>query len=394
MKNKKTDLYSSLGVSSKKEDVHKAIENKDKGLFPGAFCKIVKDIAGREDYCSIFHEDGAGTKASLAYMYYKETGDITAFRGIVRDAINMNIDDIMCVGSTGNILLSNTIARNAYFIDGYMLNEIIDEYESYCKKLSSYGLNIKTSGGETEDMGDIIKTLSVFASVFTTMKQEDVINADNISGNDIIIGLASYGKASYEEEYNSGIGSNGLTLARHGVLSHDYYHKYPECYDHKIQESMIFYGKYKLTDIFDERNTTIGKALLSPTRSYVPVLLKVLKKYRNKINGIIHNTGGGQTKCLNFGKNIKYIKDDLFTLPRIFEIIQNSSKAAWEEMYGVFNMGHRIELFCDESISKDIIKIANQFDIDAKIIGYCEKSPKKNKNILEIKSVFGNFVYS
>ncbi|MBY8981910.1 MAG: phosphoribosylformylglycinamidine cyclo-ligase [Candidatus Lokiarchaeota archaeon] len=394
MKKEKIDIYSRLGVSSKKEDVHKAIENKDKGLFPGAFCKIVEDVAGRSDYCSIFHEDGAGTKSSLAYMYYKEIGDLSIFKGVVRDAIIMNLDDIICVGSTDSILLSNTIARNAYFIDGYILNEIIDEYYSYCRELSSYGLNIILSGGETEDMGDIVKTLSVFASVFTTMKRENVINANNISSNDIIIGLASSGKATYEKEYNSGIGSNGLTLARHGVLSHEYYDKYPECYDNKIEESMVFYGKHKLTDIIDEKNTTIGKALLSPTRTYAPVLLKTLDKYRNKINGIIHNTGGGQTKCMNFGNNIKYIKNDLFPLPKIFEIIQKSSKATWEEMYRVFNMGHRMELYCDKSISKNIINIAKKFNIDAKIIGYCEKSPLKNKNSLEIKSEFGNFSYN
>ncbi|MBY9008107.1 MAG: phosphoribosylformylglycinamidine cyclo-ligase [Candidatus Lokiarchaeota archaeon] len=394
MNNKKKGIYSKLGVSSTKEDVHKAIENKDKGLFPGAFCKIVEDIAGRSDYCSIFHEDGAGTKSSLAYMNYKELGDITLFRGIVRDAIVMNIDDIMCVGCTGDIFLSNTIARNAYYIDGFILNEIIDEYESYCKLLSKYGLNIKTSGGETEDMGDIIKTLSIFASVFTTMKRENVINADNITENDVIIGLSSSGKATYEKEYNSGIGSNGLTLARHGLLSHEYFKKYPECYDNKLQESLVFYGKHKLSDIIDERNTTVGKALLSPTRTYAPVLLKILKKYQKQINAIIHNTGGGQTKCMNFGKNVKYIKNNLFPLPKIFKIIQKSSKASWEEMYRVFNMGHRMELYCNKSISKDIINIAKKFDIEAKIIGYCEKTPQKNKNFLEIQSEFGNFSYN
>ncbi len=394
MKQNKNDIYSKLGVSSTKEDVHKAIENRDRGLFPGAFCKIVEDVAGRKDYCSIFHEDGAGTKASLAYMYYKESGDLSLFRGIVRDAIVMNIDDIMCVGCTENIFLSNTIARNAYYVDGFIINEIIDEYESYCEFLTKYGLNIKTSGGETEDMGDIIKTLSVFASVFTTMRRDDVINADNISEKDVIIGLSSTGKASYEKEYNSGIGSNGLTLARHGVLSHQYFDKYPECYDNKLQESFVFYGNYKLSDIIDEKNTTIGKALLSPTRTYAPVLLKILKKYRSKINAIIHNTGGGQTKCLNFGKDIKYIKNDLFPIPKIFKIIQESSKAAWEEMYRVFNMGNRIELYCDRSISKDIINIARRFDIEAKIIGFCEKSPLKNKNTLEIQSEFGKFRYN
>ncbi len=388
------NLYSQLGVSSKKEDLHEAIKDVDKGLFPGAFCKIVEDIAGEKDYCSIFHEDGAGTKSSLAYMYYRETGDLSVFNGIVQDAIVMNIDDILCVGATGNIFLSNTIARNAKFITGDIISTIIKEYEFYSKKLSSLGLKIITCGGETEDLGDLVKTLSIFASIFTRMKKEDVIDANNISKSDIIIGLAGFGKASYEDEYNTGIGSNGLTLARHGTLSHDYYKKYPECYDQNTDKDLIFFGRYKLTDMINEINLTVGKALLSPTRTYAPVLIEVLKNYRKDIHGIIHNTGGGQTKSLNFGKNIKYVKNNLFPLPKIFQIIQQSSETNWKEMYSVFNMGHRLELYCDESIAKEIINIAKKFDIEGKIIGQCEKSPITDKNIIEIQSEFGSFNYS
>ncbi|MFX1409337.1 MAG: AIR synthase related protein [Promethearchaeota archaeon] len=388
------NIYSQLGVSSKKKDVHKAIKDIDKGLFPGAFCKIVEDVADNKDFCSIFHEDGAGTKSSLAYMYYKETGDQSVFKGIVQDAIVMNIDDILCVGATGNIFLSNTIARNAKFITGDIISIIIKEYESFSKKLSTLGLKIITCGGETEDIGDLVKTLSIFASVFTRMKKEDVIDASNIRKSDVIIGFASFGKASYENEYNSGIGSNGLTLARHGMLNHDYYSKYPECYDQNTDEKLIFFGKYNITDTIKAINLSVGKALLSPTRTYAPVLIEILKKYRKDIHGIIHNTGGGQIKSLNFGINIKYIKNNLFPLPKIFEIIHESSKTDWKEMYSVFNMGHRLELYCDETIAKEIIKISNKFNIEGRIIGHCEKTPLKNKNAVEIQSEFGSFNYS
>ena len=327
-------------------------------------------------------------------MYYKETNDFSVFRHIARDAIVMNIDDILCVGATGDVFLSNTIARNSKYISGEMLAAIINEYESYSNLLSSFGLNIITCGGETEDIGDLVKTLSVFASIFTTLKKDEVIDASNIKKNDVIIGLESSGKSSYEQEYNSGIGSNGLTLARHGTLSHEYYAKYPECYDQNIDERIIFFGKYKLTEIIKEINLTIGKALLSPTRTYTPVLLEIFKVCRNDIHGIIHNTGGGQIKCLNFGNGIKYVKNDLFELPIIFKIIQQSSNTEWKEMYSVFNMGHRMELYCEESIANEIIKIAKKFKIQGKIIGQCEQSPSKNKNMLEIISEFGSFNYN
>ncbi len=387
------DIYSQLGVSSKKEDVHKAIQSIDKGLFPGAFCKIVQDVGRRDDYCSIFHSDGAGTKASLAYMYYKETDKISVFRGIVRDAIVMNIDDMLCVGATGNFFISNNIGRNKRFISGEVISTIIKEYFTYSEKLSEFGLNVVMCGGETADVGDIVKTLLVDASVFTSMKREDIINAENIKAGDVIVGLASDGKASYEDEFNSGIGSNGLTLARHGVLSHAYYKKFPECYDQNLDEQFIFFGNYQLTDKIKGLSLTVGEALLSPTRTYAPLLLDVLKKYREEIHGMIHNTGGGQTKILNFGKGITYLKNNLFKIPKIFEIIKKSSETLWKEMYQVFNMGHRMEICCDESIAKEIIDIAKKYNIESKIIGQCEKSSYKNKNQLEIKSEFGSFNY-
>ncbi len=387
------DIYSQLGVSSKKEDVHKAIQSIDKGLFPGAFCKIVQDVGMRDDYCSIFHSDGAGTKASLAYMYYKETDKISVFRGIVRDALVMNIDDMLCVGATENFFISNNIGRNKRFISGEVISTIIKEYFTYSEKLSEFGLNVVMCGGETADVGDIVKTLLVDASVFTSMKREEIINAENIKAGDVIVGLASDGKASYEDEFNSGIGSNGLTLARHGVLSHAYYKKFPECYDQNLDEQFIFFGNYQLTDKIKGLSLTVGEALLSPTRTYAPLLLDVLKKYREEIHGIIHNTGGGQTKILNFGKGITYLKNNLFKIPKIFEIIKKSSETLWKEMYQVFNMGHRMEICCDESIAKEIIDIAKKYNIESKIIGQCEKSSHKNKNQLEIKSEFGAFNY-
>ncbi|MHA2393642.1 MAG: AIR synthase-related protein [Promethearchaeota archaeon] len=387
------NIYSKLGVSSKKEDVHKAIEKLDKGLFPGSFCKIVKDVNNSKDYCSIFHSDGAGTKSSLAYMVYKETGDISTFRGVVRDAIIMNIDDVLCVGATGNMFLSNILGRNSNFISGDIVSTIIDEYYDYSKKLTELGVNIIMCGGETADVGDVVKTVLIDASVFTSMKRADVINTVNIQPDDVIVGLASYGRASYEEEYNSGIGSNGLTLARHGVLSHEYYKKYPECYDHTIDEKLLFFGKYRLTDSIKDLPLTVGKALLSPTRTYLPVVKEVLDKYRTNIHGIIHNTGGGQVKNLNYGRGIKYIKNNLFSLPKIFEVIQNSSEIQWKEMFNVFNMGHRMELYCEETVAKEIMEIANKYKIESKIIGHCEKSQSKDKNVVDIYSEFGSFKY-
>jgi len=305
----------------------------------------------------------------------------------------MNIDDILCVGATGNIFLSNNLGRNKSLISGEILSTIIDEYYTYSEKLTDLGLKVIMSGGETADVGDVVKTLLLDASVFTSMKRRDVINAINIKEDDVIVGLASSGKASYEEEYNSGIGSNGLTLARHGMLSHEYYTKYPECYNQDLDEKLVFFGRNKLTDPIKGLNLNIGKALLSPTRTYAPILTEILQRYRTKIHGIIHNTGGGQIKNLNYGKGIRYIKNNLFSLPKIFEIIQTSSETQWKEMFSVFNMGHRMELYCEEGVAKEIIKIATKYKVESKIIGHCEKSPDKNKNIVEINSEFGSFNY-
>jgi len=331
------NLYSTLGVSSKKEDVHKALN--------------------------------------------------------FRDAMVMNLDDILCVGATGNIFFSNNLGRNRQYVKGDVVGTIIKEYYDYSEKLTSLGLHVKMCGGETADIGDIVKTLVVDASAFTSIKKKDVIDASNIKTDDVIIGLASYGKASFEDEYNSGIGSNGLTLARHGLLSHEYYKKYPECYDQNLDEKFVFFGKYKLTDKINELNLTIGRALLSPTRTYAPIIKDVVEKYRNDIDGIIHNTGGGQTKIIKFGKGINYVKNNLFRIPKIFELIQRSSETQWKEMFSVFNMGHRMEILCNESIASDIMKIVKKYEIDSKIIGYCEKSPLKEKNSLEINSEFGSFIY-
>jgi phosphoribosylformylglycinamidine cyclo-ligase len=387
------DIYSQLGVSSKKEDVHKAIQFFDKGLYPGSFCKIVQDVRRRDDFCSVFHSDGAGTKPSLAYMYFKELEDISIFKGIVQDAVVMNVDDMLCVGATGDYFISNNIGRNSRYVAGEIINTIIQEYYSYSKKLSGLGLNTTVCGGETADVGDVVKTLMIDASAFTSLKRKDIIDSSKISKSDVIVGLASSGKATYEDEFNSGIGSNGLTLARHGVLSHEYYAEYPECYDQFLVEQLVFFGNHRLTDKIKGSPLTIGKALLSPTRTYAPIILDILKNHRKEIHGIIHNTGGGQTKILNYGKGIEYTKNNLFQIPKIFEIIQRSSETHWKEMFQVFNMGHRMEIYCDETIAHDIIKISKKYKVDSKIIGYCQSSPSKHQNLLEIKSEFGSFNY-
>lgn len=393
MPEKKRDLYRKLGVSSQKEDVHEAIKDIDQGLFPGAFCKLVEDIGHRENFCSLFHSDGAGTKASLAYMYYKETGDLSVFNGIVQDAMVMNIDDMLCVGALGPYFFSNNIGRNSTFIDGEVISTIINAYHEYAKKITTLGIEVIICGGETADVGDLVKTLIVDASAFTTLRKDQVINAQEIQDSDVIVGFASFGQTSYEETYNSGIGSNGLTLARHGTLDHIYYEKYPEAYDNNLNPKLVFFGKHELTESIPQYELDIGQALLSPTRTYAPVMLEILKNWQEQIHGIIHNTGGGQTKCLNFGKGIRFIKNKLFNPPKIFKIIQESSNTTWEEMYQVFNMGHRLEFYCSESIAQEIISCAEKFDLDAQIIGYCEKYEKRNQNFLEIKSEYGKFEY-
>ena len=392
---KKSGKYEQLGVSHTKDDVHKALKGMDEGLFPGAFCKIVTDISGDPNYCSIFHADGAGTKSSLAYMMYKETGNLDYFKGIVQDSVIMNVDDVLCVGVDGDSFLSDTIGRNKKLISGEIISTIINAHADLTKKLSEYGFNITLCGGETADIGDLVRTLVCDSALFARVPREKIITPDNIKEGDVIIGLASFGKSNYEEVYNSGIGSNGLTLARHGTLSHKYYDKYPECRDPNLDEKIAFSGKFDLLDKLDGTPLTIGEAILSPTRTYAPVMVKVLEKYRNNIHAIFHNSGGAQTKCLNFGSKIKYIKDNLFDIPPLFKAMQESSGTKWKEMYQVFNMGHRMELIVPEKVQQDIINISESFGVSAQKIGYIETNDDPSvSNKLVLNSPFGKFNYS
>lgn len=382
------DRYELRGVSSQKEDIHKAISSVDKGIFPNAFCKIIPDISGNDNsYCNIMHSDGAGTKSSLAYIYYKETGDISVFKGIAMDSIVMNIDDLICVGAIDNFLLSSTIGRNKRFIDGSIIETIIKANYEIAEWFSDNGITLIPTGGETADIGDIVRTIVVDTTLFTRVRRDEVIDNRNIKPDLVIIGLASSGKAKYEEEYNSGIGSNGLTSARHDVLNKIYKEKYPESYDTLIDDSLSYSGRYFLTDRVDILPLDIGKALLSPTRTYSFVLKEIFKEYRKIINGIIHCSGGGQTKSLKFGKNIHYIKDNLFDIPPIFKIIQKESNASYEEMFKTFNMGHRMEIYTEEKYANDIIEIIKSFNIEAKIIGYTEYSEKNRLTIKFLENV-------
>ena len=380
------DKYKIRGVSSKKEDVHNAINDKiDKGLFPGAFCKIVPDYFGnKKSYCNIMHADGAGTKSSLAYVYYRETGDIDIFRGIVMDAITMNIDDLLCIGAVNNFLLSNTIGRNAFFISGDIIKIIIEEFQNITDWFKNFGINITLTGGETADVGDLVRTLIVDSTIAVRMKKKDIITNDNIKPDMVIIGLSSSGEALYEKEYNSGIGSNGLTSARHDLLNNIYKKKYPESFNPDIQNNMIYCGPFRVTDNHPDLPINIGKSILSPTRTYAPVINKILKIHKKRIGGMVHCTGGGQTKCLKFGTNIHYIKDNLFEIPPIFKLIKEISKTSYKEMYQVFNMGHRMEIFIEEKYSKEIIDISRSFNIEAKVVGYTQENDDK-KNRLTIK---------
>lgn len=380
------DKYQSRGVSSKKEDVHNAIKDKiDKGLFPNAFCKIVPDYLGNDKgYCNIMHADGAGTKTSLAYIYYKQTGDIDVFRGIVMDAIVMNVDDLLCVGAVNNFLISNTIGRNSIYISGEIIKIIIEEFQNIIDWFKDIGINMTLTGGETADVGDLVRTLIIDSTITARMKRADVITNDNIKPGMVIIGLSSSGQASYEKEYNSGIGSNGLTSARHDLLNKIYKEKYPESFNPDMPSNLVYCGPFKVADTHPNLPMNIGKAILSPTRTYAPVINEILKNYKNSIGGIIHCTGGGQTKCLKFGTSIHYIKDNLFEIPPIFKLIKEVSKTSYKEMYQVFNMGHRMEIFIDEKYSKGIIDISKSFNIDAKIIGYIKFNEDK-KNKLTIK---------
>jgi phosphoribosylformylglycinamidine cyclo-ligase len=383
--------YKQRGVSASKEDVHNAIKKLDKGLFPKAFCKIVPDyLANDDEYCIVMHADGAGTKSSLAYIYWRETGDLSVWKGIAQDAIVMNTDDLLCVGATENILLSSTIGRNKNLIPGEVISEIISGTEEFLKKLRDHGMEIYSTGGETADVGDLVRTIIVDSTVICRMKRSEVISNENITAGDVIVGLSSFGKASYEEEYNGGMGSNGLTSARHDVFAKIYTEKYPESFDSSIPEDLVYCGSCKLTDETEIQNVNAGKLVLSPTRTYAPVIKKILDKYRSEIHGIIHCSGGAQTKIMNFVENLHIIKDNLFPVPPLFRLIQKQSGTPWQEMYKVFNMGHRMELYVNEDIAQELISISLEFGIDAKIIGRCEISDSKRLTII---SEFETFVY-
>ncbi|WP_343303406.1 AIR synthase related protein [Chitinophaga niabensis] len=389
------NLYAQRGVSAGKEDVHNAIRHIDKGLFPQAFCKIIPDILGGDaDWCNIMHADGAGTKSSLAYAYWKETGDISVWRGIAQDAIIMNTDDLLCVGATDNILLSSTIGRNKNLVPGEVIAAIINGTEEILEELRSYGMGIYSTGGETADVGDLVRTIIVDSTVTCRMKRSDVISNDRIKAGDVVVGLSSSGQATYEREYNGGMGSNGLTSARHDVFNKTVAQKFPESYDPSIPQELVFSGKKALTDMVNVPgvgNVTAGKLVLSPTRTYAPVIKQILEQYRSQVNGMVHCSGGAQTKVLHFINNLHVIKDNLFPIPPLFSLIQEQSGTSWKEMYQVFNMGHRMELYVPEQIAEDIIRISQTYNIDAQIVGRVTDSPAKK---VTVKSEFGTFEYA
>ncbi len=385
--------YAQRGVSASKEDVHNAIKNIDKGIFPKAFCKIVPDFLGGDtDYCNIMHADGAGTKSSLAYVYWRETGDISVWKGIAQDALIMNIDDLLCVGATDNILLSSTIGRNKNLIPGEVISAIINGTNELCEELSSLGVNIYPTGGETADVGDLVRTIIVDSTVTCRMKRADVIDNANIRSGDVIVGLSSSGQATYEKEYNGGMGSNGLTSARHDVFSNYLAQKYPESYDAAIPQDLLYSGNLKLTEHIDSLNIDAGKLMLSPTRTYSPVISLIMKELRGEIHGMIHCSGGAQTKIMHFLNNgLKVVKDNLFPIPPLFRLIQQQSGTDWKEMYKVFNMGHRMEIYLPEMYALRIMEISESFNIDAQIVGRVEKS---NVRELVIENEFGKFIYT
>jgi phosphoribosylformylglycinamidine cyclo-ligase len=386
----RSDRYHLRGVSSAKEDVHNAIKNIDKGLFPNAFCKIIPDIFTNDpEYCMIMHADGAGTKSSLAYAYWKETGDLSVWKGIAQDAVVMNTDDLLCVGATGPILLSSTIGRNKNKIPAEVISALINGTEEFLQKMRDLGINIISTGGETADLGDIVRTIIVDSTVTARMKRLEVIE-NNIQPGDVVVGLSSFGQATYEDTYNGGMGSNGLTSARHDVFDAYLKKKYPETFDPGIPDSLIYSGSIKLLDPVEGTNLDAGKLVLSPTRTYAPVILALLQELRPYIHGMIHCSGGAQTKVLHFINDLHIIKDNLFDIPPLFNLIQEQSGTDWKEMYQVFNMGHRMEIYLPEKYASEIIPISNGFGIEAKIIGRCEKSATKK---LTIKSSVGQFEY-
>ncbi|QIP11742.1 phosphoribosylformylglycinamidine cyclo-ligase [Spirosoma aureum] len=389
-----TDRYAQRGVSASKEDVHNAIAQLDKGLFPKAFCKIVPDtLAGDPDYCTIMHADGAGTKSSLAYLYWRETGDLSVWRGIAQDAVVMNTDDLICVGATGPMLLSSTIGRNKNLIPGEVIAEIINGTEEVLQMLRDYGIEIYSTGGETADVGDLVRTVIVDSTVIARMRRDQVISNDRIQAGDVLVGLASFGQSTYETTYNGGMGSNGLTSARHDVLAHYLADKYPESFDPAIDRSLIYSGSKKLTDeiaVGSGENVTVGQLILSPTRTYAPVAKALLDELRSQIHGMVHCSGGAQTKVLHFIDDLHVIKDNLFPVPPLFQLIQQESGTSWQEMYKVFNMGHRLEVYLPENLAQQVIDIARSFGIDAQVIGHVEAYSGKK---VTIKSEQGTFLY-
>ena len=389
--NMSDNRYQSRGVSAGKEDVHNAIKKVDKGLFPQAFCKIVPDyLTGDDEYCCIMHADGAGTKSSLAYMYWKKTGDVSVWKGIAQDALIMNLDDLLCVGATGPILLSSTIGRNKNLITGEVLSQIINGTEELLEDLRGHGIEIHSTGGETADVGDLVRTIIVDSTVIARMKRSDVISNDNIRPGDVIVGLSSYGQATYEKEYNGGMGSNGLTSARHDVFNKSLAKEFPESFDPQVPADLVYSGSKTLTDIIENCPIDAGKLVLSPTRTYAPIIKAILEECKGKVNGMVHCSGGAQTKILHFVKNLHIIKDNLFDIPPLFDMIQKESKTDWEEMYKVFNMGHRMELYLPEKYAADIIAISERFNVDAKVIGRVESAAKAQVTIDGEK---GKYVY-
>lgn len=383
--------YNLRGVSAGKEDVHHAIKSIDKGLFPKAFCKIVPDLlTGDENYCVVMHADGAGTKSSLAYMYWKETGDISVWKGIAQDALIMNIDDLLCVGATENILLSSTIGRNKNLVPGEVIAALINGTEELLSQLRKLGIGIYSTGGETADVGDLVRTIIVDSTVICRMKRNEVIDNARIQAGDVIVGLSSSGQATYETEYNGGMGSNGLTSARHDVFDKYLKVKYPESFDPTVPDDLVYSGSYKLTDKVEGAPLDAGKLVLSPTRTYAPIIKQILDKHRSDVHGMVHCSGGAQTKVLHFVDNVHVIKDNLFPIPPLFEAIQKESGTSWEEMYKVFNMGHRMELYVPQAIAQDIIELSQSFNVDAQIVGRVEESEIKK---LTIRSPYGEFIY-
>jgi phosphoribosylformylglycinamidine cyclo-ligase len=383
--------YNLRGVSAGKEDVHNAIKSIDKGLYPKAFCKIVPDLlTGDQNYCVVMHADGAGTKSSLAYMYWKETGDISVWKGIAQDALIMNIDDLLCVGATDNILLSSTIGRNKNLVPGEVIAALINGTEELLTKLRELGIGIYSTGGETADVGDLVRTIIVDSTVVCRMKRDEVIDNARIQAGDVIVGLSSSGQATYETEYNGGMGSNGLTSARHDVFDKYLKAKYPESFDPTVPDELVYSGSYKLTDKVEGAPLDAGKLVLSPTRTYAPIIKQILDKHRADVHGMVHCSGGAQTKVLHFVDDVHVIKDNLFPIPPLFEAIQKESGTSWEEMYKVFNMGHRMELYVPQAIAQDIIELSQSFNVDAQIVGRVEQSETKK---LTIRSPYGEFIY-